>query len=113
LPKSPKKDDIDTTLRKKGLDPTISYIVRKKVTYVPCDDLQGMEVYQFLSSISMLFGGIFLGVITTTNPINPNFILYSIIGLILIIVGIGLFYFGVHKRLGKWEKEKKKISKVR
>lgn len=110
MPKKEKK--IDEALRKKGLDPTLSFIVRKRVTYVPCDDLRALEVFQFISSIAMLIGGVFLGVVTMPNPTHPNFEIYITIAVIFIVVGIVIFYLGVHRQIGGWEKEKEAISVV-
>lgn len=105
--------EIDKTLRKRGLDPTQSFIVGKQVTYVPCDDLREVEAYQFISSLCLLFGGVFLGVLAMPNPSDTQFRVYLGIGITLVIVGATLFYFGVHRQMGRWEKEKRPISMVK
>jgi hypothetical protein len=105
--------DIDKALRLRGLDPTQSFIVRKQVIYVPCDDLREVEIFQFISSLCLLFGGVLLGVIVIPPQNDTQFRVCLGIGIALVIVGALFFYFGVHRQIGRWEKKKEAISVVK
>lgn len=103
---------IDKTLRMKGLDPSMSFIVVKPITYVPSGDLKTLEILQFVSSIFTLIGGVFLGIVTTPNPNHPYFLIHLAVGITLVALGIGVFYLGVHRQIKRWEREKKPMSLV-
>ncbi len=104
------KEEINRALEAKGIDPSESFIVRKKVMYVPSDDLKVVEIFQFIASLLMLVGGVFLGVLLT--PSSSLLLPFCIVGLLLICGGIVLFIFGVHNQFKEWEKEKIPVSKV-
>lgn len=96
---------LDKSLEDKGLNPKEIYIVKARPpTYVPSDDMRLIEIFQFFSSILLLFGGVFLGVVITPN--QPLFAEYSASAIVLILAGIGVFAIGIIKQRRKWDKQK-------
>jgi len=101
---------IERTLKKRGVNPSTSFIVVKPRVYVPSDDLKTLEIFQFISSFFALIGGVFLGIVTTPNTNHPFFYVHLVIGIILVLVGIGVFYIGVHRQIERWEREKEPLQ---
>ena len=106
-------DEIDKTLRERGLDPTMPFIVPKKITWVPSEDLTIIEIVQFVSSVLMLFAGIFLGVMTNPQIGSPTYEIFMTSGICLLVSGILVFILGFHRQVRKWEKERIPLSVVR
>lgn len=90
-----------------------SFIVRKKVTYVPSDSLKALEIRQFLSSVLLLAAGVFMGVITNQEIESLTFQAYLVSGILLLLVGTMIFWISVHGQIIQWEKEKEPISVLR
>jgi hypothetical protein len=96
------EEDAKNFLRHRGIANT--FIVLADITYVPATEARKVEALGFASSLALLFAGVFLGVIFT--PSNPLFACFLSCGIILVVIGIAIFVWGVHNEISEWEKRK-------